>query len=74
MPNTEYNSEKYAVAFEDRDMALTQGGVYTEYILKSGGAKADLPTDCRAGSLAYDPSSGKLYMFDADGAWGEVGA
>ena len=74
MPNTEYNSDKYAVCFQARNMDLTDGGVYTEYIIKSGGSYSDLPTDCRASSLAYDPSSGTLYMFDADGNWGEVGA
>ena len=74
MPNTEYNSDKYAVCFQARNMDLTEGGVYTEYIIKSGGSYSDLPTDCRAGSLAYDPSSGSLYLFDADGAWGEVGS
>lgn len=74
MPNTELNSDSYAVAWQARDMALTEGGIYTEYIIKSGKSYADLPTDCRAGSLAYDPASGALYMFDADGNWGEVGA
>lgn len=74
MPNTEYNSDSYAVVWQARDMALTDGGVYTEYILKAGGSYSDLPTDCRAGSLAYDPDSGALYLFDADGNWGEVGA
>ena len=64
----------YTVIYEARDMELTDGGVYTEYLIKSAGTTADLPTDCRASSLAYKPSTGKLYMFDADGSWGEVGA
>ena len=65
---------KYSVIYEGRDMALTDGGVYTEYLMDSTASTSDLPTDCRAGSLAYDLSTNKLYMFDIDGTWGEVGA
>ena len=62
------------IVFQSRDMQLTEGGVYTEYLMESGDTTSNLPTDCRYGSLAYDLSSNKLYMFDADGSWGEVGA
>ena len=74
MPNTELNSPYYAMIWQSRSGALTEGGVYTEYLIKSGGSVSDLPTDCRAGSLAYDTSNGKLYMLDAEASWGEVGA
>jgi hypothetical protein len=60
--------------YQSREADLTTGGVYTEYLMESGETSSDLPTTCRAGSLAYDRASNTLYMFDASGAWGEVGA
>lgn len=65
---------KYTIIYQGREMDLTDGGVYTEYLMSSDASTSDLPTDCRAGSLAYDRSSNTLYMFDIDGTWGEVGA
>ena len=65
---------KVEVIYEDRDMAMTSGGVYTEYSMDSTATTADLPTDCRTGSYAYQQSSGKVFRFDNNGTWGEVGA
>ena len=65
---------KVEVIYEGRDMEMTSGGVYTEYSMDRTATAADLPTDCRTGSYAYQQSTGKLYRFDNDGAWGEVGA
>ena len=62
------------IVYQARDMQLTEGGVYTEYLMESTDTTSNLPTDCRYGSLAYDRANNKLYMFDADGSWGEVGA
>ena len=65
---------KIDIIYEDRDMAMTSGGVYTEYSMDSTATTADLPTDCRTGSYAYQQTTDKLYRFDNDGTWGEVGA
>ena len=65
---------KYSVIYQDGQMQLTDGGVYTEYLMASDASTSDLPTDCRAGSLAFQLSSNTLYMLDVDGSWGEVGA
>ncbi len=62
------------IVYQARDMQLTEGGVYTEYLMESTDTTSNLPTDCRYGSLAYDRASNKLYMFDVDGSWGEVGS
>lgn len=68
MPNN------YEIIYQARDMDMTTGGVYTEYLMKSTATTSDLPTDCRTGSLAYNRSTNKLYMFDVGGSWGEVGS
>lgn len=65
---------KITVIYQDRQMQLTDGGVYTEFLMASDASTSDLPTDCRAGSLAFQRSSNTLYMLDVDGSWGEVGA
>lgn len=65
---------KVEVIYEDRDMAMTSGGVYTEYSMDSTATTADLPTDCRTGSYAYQQSTGKVFRLDNSGTWGEVGA
>lgn len=65
---------KYTIVYQSREMDMTDGGVYTEYLMASDASTNDLPTDCRAGSLAYERTSNTLYMFDIDGSWGEVGA
>ena len=62
------------IIHQSREADMTTGGVYTEYLMESGETSSDLPTDCRAGSLAYDLPTNTLYMFAASGAWGEVGA
>ena len=64
---------KYTVVYQGREMDLTDGGVYTEYLMASDASTSDLPTDCRASSLAYQQSSNTLYMFGIDGEWAEVG-
>lgn len=69
-----YINAKVQVLYEDRESALSEGGVYTEYSMASTASTSDLPTDCRTGSFAYQQSSGKLYRFDNNGTWGEVGA
>lgn len=65
---------KVEIIFLDRSMDMTEGGVYTEFSMDSTATTADLPTDCRTGSFAYQQSTGKLYRFDNGGSWGEVGA
>ena len=67
-------SDKYTIVYQARDAQLTDGGVYTEYLMADDAATSDLPTDCRAGSLAYKVTSNTLYMFNIDGTWEEVGA
>lgn len=62
------------VIYQSRDAQLSEGGVYTEYLMESTDTTSNLPTDCRIGSLAYDLSGNKLYMMDVDGSWGEVGS
>lgn len=69
-----YINDKVQVLYEDRESALSEGGVYTEYSMASTATTSDLPTDCRTGSFAYQQSTGKLYRLDNDGTWGEVGA
>lgn len=64
--------EKVAIIYQDRQMQLTPGGVYTEYAMSEDATVADLPTDCRYGSKAYQNSTGNLYFYDQDG-WGIVG-
>lgn len=66
-------AEKYTVVYQGREMDLTDGGVYTEYLMSSDASTSDLPTDCRASSLAYKQSSNTLYMFGIDREWAEVG-
>lgn len=68
--NLEY--DKVSIIYQARDMQLTAGGVYTEYAMSAEATEADLPTDCRYGSKAYQNSTGTLYFFDQDG-WAEVG-
>lgn len=70
MDNLDY--EKVSVIYQGLDMQLTAGGVYTEYAMSEAATVADLPTDCRYGSKAYQNSTGTLYFFDQDG-WGVVG-
>ena len=65
---------KVEVIYEAREMEMTSGGVYTEYSMDSTATTADLPTDCRTGSYAYQQSTGKAFRLDNDGTWGEVGA
>lgn len=67
-------SDKYTIIYQARDAQLTDGGVYTEYLMASTASTSDLPTDCRYGSLAYQIDSDTLYMFDIGGTWEEVGA
>lgn len=64
--------DKVSIIYQARDMQLTAGGVYTEYAMSEGATVADLPTDCRYGSMAYQNSTGTLYFYDQDG-WGAVG-
>lgn len=61
------------VIYQSRDAQLSEGGVYTQYLMESGDSSATLPTDCRWGSLAYDVESNTLYMFDVDNTWKEIG-
>lgn len=63
---------KVVIIYQGRDMQLTSGGVYTEYAMSAEATEADLPTDCRYGSKAYQNSTGTLYFFDQDG-WADVG-
>ena len=67
-------SDKYTIVYQARDSQLSDGGVYTEYLMSSTASTTDLPTDCRFGSLAYQLDSDTLYMFDIGGTWEEVGA
>ena len=67
-------SDKYTIVYQARDAQLSDGGVYTEYLLAPSASTSDLPTDCRYGSLAYKVTTGTLYMFDIGGSWEEVGA
>lgn len=67
-------NDNYEIIYQARDMDMTTGGVYTEYLMKSTATTSDLPTDCRVSSLAYKRSSNTLYMFDIGGTWGEVGS
>ena len=67
-------SDKYTIIYQARDAQLTDGGVFTEYLMASTASTSDLPTDCRYGSLAYQIDSDTLYMFDIGGTWEEVGA
>lgn len=64
---------KVEIIFLDRSMDMTEGGVYTEFSMDSTATTADLPTDCRTGSFAYQQNTGKLYRLDNGGTWGEVG-
>lgn len=66
--------EKVEILYQARNMDMTEGGVYTEYSMRSDATIADLPTDCRTGSWAYKQSGNHLYRLDNSGAWGEVGA
>lgn len=67
-------SDKYTIVYQARDGQLTDGGVYTEYLMAASASTSDLPTDCRYGSLAYQVTTDTLYMFDMSGSWEEVGA
>jgi hypothetical protein len=64
---------KYEIVYQSRDMDMTSGGVYTQYIMASDATTADLPTDCRVSSIAYQPSSNTLYMLDIGPEWVEIG-
>ena len=61
------------IVYKDREMDNTTGGVYTEYLTEQGDSTSNLPTDCRAGSLAYSLEGNTLYMFGADQEWAVVG-
>ena len=65
---------KVEIIYLAEDAAHTTGGVYTEYSMASDATTADLPTDCRTGSYAYQQTGNHLYRFDNGGVWGEVGA
>ena len=69
-----YINDHVQVLYEDRESALSEGGVYTEYGMDATATTADLPTDCRTGSYAYQQTTDKLFRLDNDGTWGEVGA
>ncbi len=65
---------KIEIIYQSRDMDMTSGGVYTQFSMDSTATTADLPTDVRTGSFAYQQSGNHLYRLDNDGTWGEVGA
>ena len=65
---------KVEIIYQAEDAAHTSGGVYTEYSMDSTATTADLSTDCRTGSYAYQQTGDHLYRFDNGGTWGEVGA
>lgn len=67
-------SDKYTIVYQARDSQLSDGGVYTEYLMADDATTADLPTDCRYSSLAYQPDSNTLYMWCMGDSWEEVGA
>lgn len=66
-------SDKYTIVYQAREMDMTDGGVYTEYLMSEDATVDDLPTDCRYSSLAYNPYSNKIYMFCMGGTWLEPG-
>lgn len=67
------DEQKVKIIYQDRNMDMTENGVYTEYSMSEDANTSDLPTDCRTGSFAYRQSDNKLYRLDNDGTWGEVG-
>lgn len=65
---------KIEIIYQSRDMDMTTNGVYTEFSMDSSATTADLPTDVRTGSYAYQQTGDHLYRLDNDKSWGEVGA
>lgn len=65
---------KVEILYQSRDMDMTTGGVYTEFSMDSTATTADLPTDVRTGSFAYQQTGNHLYRLDNSKTWGEVGA
>lgn len=66
--------DNYEIVYQGRNMDMTSGGVYTEYLMASDAETTDLPTDGRPGSIAYNPTTGDLYMMDMSKSWNAVGS